>query len=101
MMMSFDYKYQNALGQAIVFGILFFCEESLVRDTNLHNKDCSEMHSGSRSHMTSSCRSPVELGIAHHSIRIHFRSSETTPCLCEDNGILRGCRTVGPLFLHP
>ena len=25
----------------------FFCEESLVRDTNLHNKDCNKMHSGS------------------------------------------------------
>ena len=33
----------------------FFCEESLVRDTNLHNKDCSEMHSGRCSQMASSC----------------------------------------------
>ena len=32
----------------------FFCEESLVRDTNLKNKDYSEMHSGSCSQMTSS-----------------------------------------------
>ena len=40
MMMPFDYNYQNALRQAIFFP----CEESLVRDTNLHNKDCSEMH---------------------------------------------------------
>ena len=30
----------------------FFCEESLVRDTNLHNKDCSEMPSGRCSQMT-------------------------------------------------
>ena len=37
----------------------FFCEESLVRDTNLHNKDCSEMHSGSCSQMTSSCKCPI------------------------------------------
>ena len=28
--MSFDYSYQNALGQAIVFSIFFFCEESYV-----------------------------------------------------------------------
>ena len=33
----------------------FFCEESLMRD----NKDCSEMHSGSRSPMTSSCKCPT------------------------------------------
>ena len=46
MMTSFHYNYQNALGQAIVFRF-FFCEESLARDTNLHNKDSSEMHSGS------------------------------------------------------
>ena len=46
MMTSFDYKYQNALRQAIVFEISFFCEESLVRDINLQKayKDCSEMH---------------------------------------------------------
>ena len=37
----------------------FFCEESLVRDTNLNNKDCSEMHSGSRSHMTPSRKYPI------------------------------------------
>ena len=37
----------------------FFCEESLVCDTNLHNKDCSEMHSGSCSQMTSSCKCPI------------------------------------------
>ena len=43
MMTSFD----RMLRQATVFGIFFFCEESLVRDTTLHNKDCSEMHSGS------------------------------------------------------
>ena len=45
MMMPFDYNYQNALRQAIVFSIFFLCEESLVRDTNSHYKDCSEMHS--------------------------------------------------------
>ena len=31
---------------------LFFCEESLMRDTNLHNKDYSKTHSGSYSQMT-------------------------------------------------
>ena len=36
MMTSFDYNYQNALRQAFVFSILFVCEESFVRDTNLH-----------------------------------------------------------------
>ena len=38
--------HQNALRQAIVFVFFsfFFCEESLVRNTNLHHKDCSEMH---------------------------------------------------------
>ena len=51
-MTSFDYKYQNALRQATVFVFFFFCKESLVRDTNLHYKDCSEMHSGSRSQMS-------------------------------------------------
>ena len=44
-MTSFNYNYQNALWQAIVFSI--FGEESLVRDTNQRNKDSSEMHSGS------------------------------------------------------
>ena len=34
-MMSFQYNYQNALRQAIVFRIFFFYEESLVRDSNL------------------------------------------------------------------
>ena len=32
-----------------------------MRDTNLHNKDCSEMHSGSCSQMTSSCKCPIAL----------------------------------------
>ena len=35
------------------------CEELLVRDTNLHYKDCSEMHSGSC--MRSSCKGPIAL----------------------------------------
>ena len=39
----------------------FFCEESLVRDTNLYNKDCNEMHSGSQ--MTSSCKCSIAAGI--------------------------------------
>ena len=37
----------------------FFCEESLVRDTSLHHKH-HEMHSGSCSQMTTSCKSPIE-----------------------------------------
>ena len=30
-----------------------------MRDTNLHYKDCNEMHSGSCSQMASSCRCPI------------------------------------------
>ena len=37
------------------YTVFLLCEESLVRDTNLHYKDCSEVHSGSCSQMTSSC----------------------------------------------
>ena len=52
MMTSFDYNYQNALRQAIVFSIFSFVK-LLVRDTiHLHNKGCSEMHSGSCSQVT-------------------------------------------------
>ena len=58
-MTSFDDNYHNALRQAIVFSISFFCEESLVRDTNIHYKDISEMYSGSCSQMTSSCKCPI------------------------------------------
>ena len=54
----FDYKCQNALGQAIVFSIFFFCVESLLRDTNLHNKDCREIYSGSK--MMPSCKCPIQ-----------------------------------------
>ena len=42
----------------------FFREESLVRDTNLYNKDYSEMHSGSCTQMTSSCECPIALAVA-------------------------------------
>ena len=56
-MTSLDYIYQNALRQTIVSSIFFFCKESFVRDTNLHYKDCSEMHSGGCSEMMSSCKS--------------------------------------------
>ena len=54
MMTSFDYNYQNALIEARYSVQYFFPfrEESLARDTNVNNKDCSEMHSGSRSQMT-------------------------------------------------
>ena len=37
MMMSFDFDYQHALRQAIVFSI--FCEESLVRDIRIYSKE--------------------------------------------------------------
>ena len=47
-------------GKLLYSVIFFFCEESLVRDTNLHNKDCSEMHSGSCSQMTSSCKCAIK-----------------------------------------
>ena len=46
---------------SVLYSVFFFCEESLVRDTNLHYKDYSEMHSGSCSQMTSSCQCPLVL----------------------------------------
>ena len=46
-------------GKLLYSVFVFFCEESLMRDTNLHNKDCSEMHSGSCSQMVSSCKCPI------------------------------------------
>ena len=47
MVKSLKYNYQNALRQAIVFSIFsFFCEGAHMRDTNLHYKDCNEVHSG-------------------------------------------------------
>ena len=52
MMTSFD---PNALRQGIVFRI-FVENRSCV--TNLPNKYCSEVHSGSCSQMTSSCKCP-------------------------------------------
>ena len=58
-MTSFDYKFQNALWQAIVFSIIFFFEKLLVHGTNLHNKDYSKMHSGSCSQVMLSCRCAV------------------------------------------
>ena len=36
-MTSFDYNYQNALRQAIVFSVFFFCEESLVTQVYITN----------------------------------------------------------------
>ena len=45
-----------------MYSVFFFCEESLERDTNLHSKDCSKMHSGSCIQMTSSCKCPISLG---------------------------------------
>ena len=58
MMTSFHYNYQNTLRQAIVLSIFYFVKNrSCV--THLHNKDCSEMHSGSCSQMTSSCKCPI------------------------------------------
>ena len=40
-----------------------------MRDTNLHYKDCSEMHSGSCSQMMSSCKCSIK----------HFNTSESDP----------------------
>ena len=54
MMTSFDYKYQNALGQVIAFGIFSFVVKNCSCVT-----DCSEMHSGSCSQMTPSCKGPI------------------------------------------
>ena len=56
----------------------FFCEESLAHDTNLHCKDCSEMHSGSCSQMTSSCKCSIQ----EPQRRIPSRS----PTLTEEGG---------------
>ena len=42
-----------------------------MRDTNLHNKDCSEMHSGSCSQMTSSCKWPISC-IPSTTVICHF-----------------------------
>ena len=49
-----------------------FCEGSLVRDTNLHYKDCSEMHSGSCNQMTSSCKCTIS-----NPIHWHIRNTPT------------------------
>ena len=55
---------------------LFFCEELLMCDTNLHYKDCSKMHSGSCSQMKSSCKCPIVFSIdALHSIMLSKQSS--------------------------
>ena len=60
MMTSFDYNYQNALREAIVFSIFSFVKNhSCV--THLHDKDCSKMHSGSCNQMMSSCRCPISM----------------------------------------
>ena len=49
----------ECFGASYCIRYFFFCEESLVRDTNLHNKDCSEMHSGCCSQMTSPCKCSI------------------------------------------
>ena len=61
MVTSFDYRYQNAVREVILYSVIFFCEESLVCDINLHNKDYSEMHSGSCSQKTSSCKCHISI----------------------------------------
>ena len=70
----------------------FFCEESLVRDTNLHYKDCSEMHSGSCRHMTSSCRCPIGRVFSTSSYQWIFMIviSESRSCLLDarDKGFI-------------
>ena len=57
MMTSFELP--ECFGTNYCIQYFFFCKKSLVRDTNLHNKACSEMHSGTCSQMTSSCRCPL------------------------------------------
>ena len=51
LLLSFDYSYQNALRQAIVFSMFSFVKS---RSCVTRIKDCSEMHSGSCSEMTPS-----------------------------------------------
>ena len=58
-MPSFDYNSQIALRQAFAVQYIFPLWRIVVRDTNLHNKDCCEMHSGICSQMTSSCKCPI------------------------------------------
>ena len=56
---SFDYNYQNALRQAIVFRIFSF-----VKNRSCVTQDCTgEMHSGSCSQMASSCQYPMGWGV--------------------------------------
>ena len=54
MMTSFDYKYQNALRQAIVFSVFSF-----VKNRSCVTQSCSEMHSGSCSQIMSSHKCPI------------------------------------------
>ena len=65
----------------------FFCEESLMHDTNLHCKDCSEMHSASCSQVTSSFKcpmleeefSPRDRSLAAQPISIRKHNQEKSP----------------------
>ena len=88
-MTSFYYNYQNALRQAIVFSIFSFVKNrSCV--TQIYR--CSEMHSGSCSQKTSSCKCPIMMwcgvmwwrhfawhDVAWREIVCHARNGEEKP----------------------
>ena len=54
------YKYQNALRQAIVIGIFSFVKNRSCVTQICITKIAGEMHSGSCSHMTPSCKCPFK-----------------------------------------
>ena len=56
MMISFQYKYQNALRQATVFGTFSFVKNRLCVTQICITKIAAKMHSGSCSQMTPSCK---------------------------------------------
>ena len=75
----------------------FFCEESLVRDTNLHYKDYREMHSGTCSQMTSSYSCPIKsqnfpMFVILHSEKLNQEKSPNT-CANLVNFSNKLCRT--------
>ena len=74
----------------------FFCEESLVRDTNLHYKHCSEMHSGSSSQMTSSCKCSMFycMFLTYVASPFHLRARLSQNTLETPTEILKGSRQL-------
>ena len=73
-------------GKLLYSIVFFFCEESLVCDTNLHYKDCSELHSGSCSQMTSSWKCPI--GFTIHSTGKRLKVSINVPTIDLDYYII-------------